>query len=138
MLSLKDIAATLSKSSRISQYPVLSILHKEVINNYFNENLNSSLFNTFGPEQRKYRAELLKGTFHKVKLSRKPKKLAFIKKRQNHAIDIIRAYVNSEFKMTEYEMAAQMFVPANIRRNRFTKDENFDDFLPKLYNEQKS
>ena len=46
--------------------------------------------------------------------------------------------MNSEFQMTEYEMAAQMFVPANIRKNRFTNDEILDDFLPKLYNEQKS
>ena len=50
MLSLYDVATTLSKSSKISQYPVLSILHKEVINDYFNENLNTKLFNTFGPK----------------------------------------------------------------------------------------
>ena len=138
MLSLYDVATTLSKSSKISQYPVLSILHKEVINDYFNENLNTKLFNTFGPKLRKHRAELLAGTFNNVKLCRRHKKLAFIKKRQNQAINIIKAYVNSEFQMTEYEIAAQMFVPENIRRNRFTKDEISEDFLPKLYSEQKS
>ena len=40
--------------------------------------------------------------------------------------------------MTEYETAALMFVPQNVRRNRFTADEVLDEFLPKLYSEQES
>ena len=49
---------------------------------------------------------------------------------------MIKTYVNGEFQMTEYETAAQMFVPQNIGRNRFTADEILDEFLPKLYSEQ--
>ena len=54
MLSLHDVVKTLPKTSKISQYPVVSVLLKEAINDYFNENLNSSLFNTFGPQTQKY------------------------------------------------------------------------------------
>ena len=45
---------------------------------------------------------------------------------------MIKTYVNGEFQMTEYETVAQMFVPQNIERNRFTADEILDEFLPKL------
>ena len=45
---------------------------------------------------------------------------------------MIKTYVNGEFQMTEYETGAQMFVPQNIERNRFTADEILDEFLPKL------
>ena len=54
MLGLHDVATTLSKTSKISQYPVPSAMLNEAINDYFNENLNSSLFNTFGPQTQKY------------------------------------------------------------------------------------
>ena len=138
MLSLHDVATTLSKTSKISQYPVLSVLLKEAINDYFHKNLNSSLFNTFGPQMQKYRRELVKGKFNGVKLTRCHKRLAFIKKRQNKAINIIKPYVDVEFQMTDYETGAQMFVPQNIKRNRFTADEILDEFLPKLYSEQTS
>ena len=116
MISLYDLTITLSKRSKLSQYPVLSILMKQQINEYFEKTLRTSLSNKLGTNLRKNLKCLKEGKFCNVALSRKRKNMKFIKNRQNRAIKIIQTYVDDECTLSEYEEAAQIFVPATIRQ----------------------
>ena len=138
MLSLYDLTVTLSKTSKLSQYPVLSILMKQQINDYFDKTLRTSLYNKFGAVLRLHKVSLQSGKFDGVKLSRNRKNLQFIKARQNRAIKIMEKYVHEEFELSEYEEAAQMFVPAIIRMEMLTDDQIMEQYLPLLYEEQRS
>ena len=138
MLSLYDLTITLSKTSKLSQYPVLSILMKQQINEYYEKILKTSLSNKFGAELRSNKDSLQRGTFQGVKLSRNRRNLKFIKARQNRAISIINNYVTKEFELSEYEEAAQIFVPAVIRMNMLDNDQIVEHYLPLLYEEQRS
>lgn len=138
MISLYDLTITLSKTSKMSQYPVLSILMKQQLNEYFEKTLKASLSNKLGPNLQRYKKSLVDGKFKRVKLSRNRRDLKFIKKRQNRAIKIIQEYVDEEFALTEYEEAAQIFVPVSIRMGLVDQETIVDELLPLLYTEQLS
>ena len=138
MISLYDLTVTLSKTSKLSQYSVLSILMKQQINDYFDKTLRTSLYNKFGAELRKHKVSLQNGKFEGVRLSRNRKNLQFIKARQNRGIKIMENYVHEEFELSEYEEAAQIFVPSIIRMDMLTDDQIMEQYLPLLYEEQRS
>ena len=78
MISMYDLTITLSKTNNMSQYPVLSILMEQQLNEYFEKTLKASLSNKLGPNLQRYKS-LVEGKFKRVKLSRNRRDLKFIK-----------------------------------------------------------
>ena len=138
MISLYDLTVTLSKTSKMSQYPVLSILMKQQLNEYFEKTLKASLSNKLGSTLQKHKKSLVEGKFNRVKLSQNRRDLKFIKKRQNRAIEIIQDYVDKEFAISEYDEAAQIFVLVSIRMGLVDQQTIINELLLFLYTNQHS